>query len=390
MNNILNEPLRLLIAEDMEEVAERLKLSITRKLGAVEIRIEKLDDALSIVRDRSFAYDVVVLDIFQGNPTDNDRQGEKTWKEFQDQERKLVPIIIYTAGGCELEPEIPKGNPLIKCFKKQSGSDEQVAEYLRSIVNYIQALRHVEFEFNRAIHNVIKNVSPLIWQAETDNQLRQELLVRSARRRLAAMMDMKTLSTGEPLLSWEQYIYPAIDDSLLTGDILRMKDGKFDDPAAYRLVLTPSCDLAMRNGKCKVKSVLVAKCKSKDEYRRVVASQMNVKLKDLDKIPDWEKILKSRVTEPQLGGYILLPGYKSILPSMTAYLRDLELIPITEISLSDKIEIGFSRITSIDSPFREQITWAYLQIAGRPGVPDRDMEKWTQEILDKSASSAKV
>jgi CTP synthase len=185
------------------------------------------------------------------------------------------------------------------------------------------------------------------------------------------------------MLSWEQYIYPPMEDSLLTGDVLRIKDGKLEDPMAYRLVLAPSCDLVMRNGKCKVEKVLVAKCKSRDEYLKVVAVQANIKPKDLDK-----KILKSRITEPQLGGYILLPEYKSVLPSLAVHLRNLEMIPITEISLTDNVEANFKRITSIDSPFREQITWAYLQIAGRPGVPDRDIDKWTKEILEASPSTA--
>jgi CTP synthase len=375
MNDNAEDKIRILLVEDEEGPADVLRKTIGENWTNVDIQVEQdFERALSLLGPHAF--DAIILDLFLGNPAQNVKSGQKVWEQVW--KAKLVPIIIHTAGECDLEPEIPTNNPFFKCVTKRGGSDLEVTQYLKSIKPHILALRQVETEFSMVIHSVIEQVSPLIWQAETNDRLRPELLVRTARRRLAAMMDMKTLSTGEPMLNWEQYIYPPIDESLLTGDILRIKSGKSDDPMAYRLVLTPSCDLVIRNGKCKVEKVLVAKCKSKDEYLRVAAAQVNVKLKDLDK-----KILKSRVTEPQLGGYVLLPAYKSILPSMAVHLRDLELIPVTEIGLTEKGEAGFTRIASIDSPFREQIAWAHLQIAGRPGVPERDIDKWTQEILER-------
>jgi CTP synthase len=380
MSENKGEPIRILLVEDEEGPAEAIKRTLEENLGQAHIQVEQnFEQALLSLKPHSF--EAVVLDLFLGDPAQNEKEGRKVWEQIW--KTKLVPIIVHTAGECELEPNVPIDNPFLKCITKHTGSDVEVAKHLQSLIPHILALRQVEQEFNKAIHSVIEDVSPLIWRAEANDRLRRELLLCSARRRLAAKMDQKTLSTGESMLSWEQYIYPPMEDSLLTGDVLRIKDGKFEDPMAYRLVLTPSCDLVMRNGKCKVEKVLVAKCKSRDEYLKVVAVQANIKPKDLDK-----KILKSRITEPQLGGYILLPEYKSVLPSLAVHLRNLEMIPITEISLTDNVEANFKRITSIDSPFREQITWAYLQIAGRPGVPDRDIDKWTKEILEASPSTA--
>ena len=42
----------------------------------------------------------------------------------------------------------------------------------------------------------------------------------------------------------------------------------------------------------------------------------------------------------------------------------------------------FLRIASIDSPFRELVAWAYLQIACRPSLPDRDFDSWRDEIVE--------
>ena len=41
----------------------------------------------------------------------------------------------------------------------------------------------------------------------------------------------------------------------------------------------------------------------------------------------------------------------------------------------------FERVASIDSPFREQIAWAHMQIASRPALPDRELNSWVEEIL---------
>ncbi len=59
---------------------------------------------------------------------------------------------------------------------------------------------------------------------------------------------------------------------------------------------------------------------------------------------------------------------------MTACLRDLELIGVDRVAASGEAGKDYRRICSVDSPFREQLAWAYLQIAGRPGVPDRDLD----------------
>jgi CTP synthase len=69
---------------------------------------------------------------------------------------------------------------------------------------------------------------------------------------------------------------------------------------------------------------------------------------------------------------------------MSACLRDLELIPVDGIA-GDAAK--YLRVASVDSPFREQIAWAFVQIAGRPAVPDRDLEGWIEEIKSQVAEA---
>ena len=58
---------------------------------------------------------------------------------------------------------------------------------------------------------------------------------------------------------------------------------------------------------------------------------------------------------------------------MALDLRDLELIPASDVGKDTDTGKKYERIASVDSPFREYIAWAFLQIGCRPGIPPRDM-----------------
>lgn len=374
-DNLTADGLQILIVEDMEEPGERLKLTIQRTLKSAEVVLQSnFEEALKdMLPPRSF--EAVVLDLFLGDPEgEENKRGQKIWEEIW--KRKFVPVIIYTGGECDLDPPIPKDNPFVTCIRKQEeDSDKKVAEHLQAITPYMIALREVEEELNKVIRSVLAKTSPHIWQAsDNDERLRSELLVRSARRRLAATMDMKTASTEESMLSWEQYIHPPLEECLLTGDILIAKDAPSTEPSSYRLVLTPSCDMQVNKGKCKVEQILVAKCTGIGEYTASVIDNYKVKAKDLtEKLPRY-------LSDPHQGGFIPLPEYKPLIPCMAADLRALELIPIAHVDAMEDTGKSFRRIVSVDSPFREQMTWAYLQIVGRPGMPERDLARWAKDI----------
>ena len=65
---------------------------------------------------------------------------------------------------------------------------------------------------------------------------------------------------------------------------------------------------------------------------------------------------------------------------MAAQLRKLELLSITDEGFEGADGATYDRVASIDSPFREALSWAYLQIAGRPGLPDRNNKVWVEGI----------
>jgi CTP synthase len=374
--------LKILIVEDTQQTFERLQLTINRLLDSPEIQHQSDFAEAMKVLESPRPFEAIVLDLYLGVPEEGNKEGQKIWEQIW--KNKFLPVIIYTAGDCaELDPPVPSDNPFVTCINKGVDSDEKVAEYLKKLMPYMVDLRDVEEDLTKAIRIVLSKTAPVIWNStEKDTSKRSELLVRGARRRLAAAMDMQTETTDQTMFGWEQYIYPPLEESLLTGDIIRSADDPVEEPASYRLVLSPSCDLQMNKGKCKVTEVLVAKCAPIDRYTGAILSQYKFKK---EKLPEF---LSRLLSEPHQGGFIPLPSYWGILPSMAASLRELELIPVDEIDAGESTGRKYRRTASVDSPFREFITWAYLQIIGRPGMPERDLDSWAKEVIAGKVATA--
>lgn len=176
---------------------------------------------------------------------------------------------------------------------------------------------------------------------------------------------------------WGMYLYPPIlNNSLSTCDILRKVSmstdlSKIGEPDEYLLVLTPSCDLVnegIRNAK--VEEVLCAKCFDKEVFSG-----------DVRKAGKIESLLNSGVNKQ----WVALPAYKNICPSLTVDMKKLEIIPLSKVIMDIK-ELKenntYLRICSVDSPFREQIIWNYMQTSCRPGVPDRNVTAWAKDIAN--------
>jgi CTP synthase len=91
-----------------------------------------------------------------------------------------------------------------------------------------------------------------------------------------------------------------------------------------------------------------------------------------------EKIPAGLLTSGFLDGIVPLPKLPGRIPPMVANLKRLKLIPLSHITANSA---DYVRIAAIDSPFRELVSWAYSQTACRPGLPDRDTETWTNEMI---------
>jgi CTP synthase len=129
-----------------------------------------------------------------------------------------------------------------------------------------------------------------------------------------------------------------------------------------------------------VTNVLVACCIPIDNALAQInlgpSQKQLVKGKELESYK--EKIRKTLLTQGYYQAMIPFPCLLGRIPTMAADLKKLDFIALSEIGNSDK---PFLRIASIDSPFRELVSWAYQHTACRPGLPDRDFNSWVEEII---------
>ena len=359
--------LKLLFIEDEPGAIDTVRRSIDQKHEDMQMDVISFEEANSKIA--SLLPDIVILDLLAGGASAEPEVLGLNIRDFI-WDQHFCPIIVYSA-----LPEIHddddkyEPHPFVKSIQKGRGSPQEVLDAVGELRPHVAALKGAESDIRRSFSCALRDVAPYAFEAFTDTDRRMETIKRSGRRRLAALMDELSLD-GTTLVGWEQYLYPPVCEDIQLGDILRKVDTTDNDPDSFRVVLTPSCDLVTsENRNPKVCNVLVAKCCSMQKGLGLINLQGSPrKLKD--RLPGILSQGYSQVIIP-------FPRLEGKIPTMVANLRDLELIPIQDVGL-DKT---FIRVASVDSPFRELIAWAYMQIAGRPGLPDRDSASWTEEII---------
>lgn len=357
--------LRVVFVEDEEVSIGPILRAIRREEPDIDVHTFGFDKAEDGIR--SLRPDIVVLDLWEGEVSENRNKGSEhldfIWKQ------QFCPVIVHSAS-----PDIPpeQTNSFVRVVKKGQHSPQEVLDAIRELRPHVQALKEAEEDIRDSFSIAMRDVAPSAFDIFANGGQRNDAIRRAGRRRLAALMD-EISAEGQELASWEQYICPPVSKDILLGDILREAGGDWTDPASFRVVLTPSCDLASSGARdAQVENMLVAKCCStRDGLDLTSLKEMNAKK------------LKNRLVSTVLSrGYfeaiMPLPALPERIPTMMVNLRELELVPRGEVGIGDR---PFLRIASLDSPYRELVSWAYVQVSGRPGLPDRDFVSWRDEIV---------
>lgn len=342
--------MRVLIVDDDPSSVSALKAELDGRGVQTEIC------AFEAAPDRIVTWKpcIIVLDVRRGGAADAEDAGigifDIIWNG------RFCPVVVYSA-----YPEAlgNPGHPCVRFVKKGRRGVEGALLAIEELRNMGESLIRVSESLNNDLREAIKEVA----RARDDSIEDPEGLNRAVLRHIAARLDIERFG-ARTIRPEEQYIFPPVHDSLLTGDIIRKIGAKIDEASTYRVVLTPSCDLVQSaERKAKVSHVLVARCEPITSLG--VTRQEPI-----------ERMLRQ-------GGkdhWIVLPALGNKIPSLAANLKSLELIPLERISIDGSGDADFERVASIDSPFRERVTWAYLQIAGRPGLPDLDVSGWARSI----------
>ena len=356
--------------EDQLETIEPARDSVQRELGDAEIGDCNFEDA----RQRLVAFrpHLVILDLIrEGSSPEPEVEGLNTyraiWKEH------FCPVVVYSARRQEYDDgEAP--HPLVKSVAKGSGSEALVVDAIRELRPYIDAIRETESQVRDSLSVAMRDAALRAVATSASPDTIAEIVKRSGRRRVAAMMD-EPMADDSRLSPWEIYVYPPVSKGIKLGDLLRKVEDGQNNPSSFRVVLTPSCDMVQAGTQQpKVENVLTAKCCTLRE---------GLNLTGLGITTSPGALVRRLLNPGYLHPIIPLPALGTDIPAMSANLQDLDLIPMDRIG----DEATFTVIASVDSPFREMVAWAYLQTAGRPGLPVRDVNLWAQEIIDSMRES---
>ena len=355
---------RILFIEDEPSSVESVRDSVKTDMPDAVTELVDFESSESSIR--LFRPDIVVLDIARGNPAEEDTAGVQVYEFIWD--NRFCPIVVYSANPDLLEND---NHEFVTKVQKGSGSVQKVLDAIRQFLPHVQALQKTEDEIRQRLSEAMREVAPNAFRTFGDAGQRQEAIVRAGRRRVAAMMD-EPPEGEETLASWECYLHPPVSKNAQLGDILIEKDEDDNEPSSFRVVLTPSCDLERsKDRQPKVEKVLVAKCCPMDEALGSIGLNPNTST----------STIKNRLLSPGYAQSVIpFPPLQGAIPAMAADLRDLELIHIDDVGDDRR----YKRQASLDSPFRELVAWAYMQTACRPGLPERDLDTWAQEIRDSA------
>jgi CheY-like chemotaxis protein len=371
--------MKLLFIENQPDSIAQIKKMVQSEHSDIECVVKGFDEAKEWISQQY--PDIVSLDLLSGELSGEVEVAGQPVYDWIWSER-FCPIIVYSAQPDAIA-EMPANHPFIRTIQKGAGSPQKFVAALNELLPHAEAIRETESWVRKEFAFALREVAPYAFAIFSDDSVqRHNTILRCGRRRLAALMDeLSRHGDEECLASWEQYLCPPVSNDILLGDILNKKDSSVDDPNSFSVVLTPSCDLVASGGrKPKVKNVLAASCCSmKDALARVNMSLGQDTAGDPISLKDYRKQLKTTIlTQGYYQRIIPFPLLKGRIPTMAADLRQLFLIPIENIGPS---EADYIRVASIDSPFRELISWAYMQNACRLAMPDRDFESWCNEII---------
>jgi len=352
------------------------------------------DEALELLNKQHF--DLIILDIRVG-PIDSDKEftEDETGIQalLQIQQERFLPVIFYTG-----LPEAvnDKKSSFIKVIVKSGSSD--LPKILAALNEYSNDGFHSSplLEVNRALINHLKNSSKYyLWDCVEKNwdyfrELKDHteivhLLCRHLAHSLSENSTQQLISeiTGkeeeksDTIHPCRIYITPPVEEFPLAGDIyMESVDGN----KTYYVLLSPSCDMVIRNGNgAKAANVLLAQ---------------GCLLEDQTEYKEWAKIWSN--SKKTLFTDLLRNNRKTVGSERYHFLPSAFNLPdqIIDFQLLRILKYGdlknLNRIASLDSPFSEELLSRFNRYYGRIGTPDIDIECICDRLKSISEQSSET
>jgi len=292
-------------------------------------------------------YDAVIIDIklqdATGKPDTDIDAGNKIIKIIEESLQN-VPIYIYTGTPGSISYN---GDFVIKqCIKGGNTTYKDVIEhayklYCTGLMKIIGGRGRVQ-ELIQKIY--IENIKPDIenWISHKANGKNTEEILS---RYIAACMSAHLESSCDAVTE-EMFMIPPVSTDWKTGSIVKQSDNE-----CYFVILTPECDLVLRNknGELKPKTDYVLLCKLQDNFDDFVNQKNN---------------LNSLFSHDSTFPYIYyIPKNTAILYSTFLNFREVTSIPYSE-------KNKYEKVAQILPEFTKEIIQKFSTYYSRQGQPD--------------------
>ena len=320
--------------------------------------------------------DFVILDLKdneQAEHMDDASAGLEVFNQIK--RRRFLPVVFYTALAHKVRD---LETSFVRVVEKTEGL-KKLREEMKAIfeTGLPQLIKHLDEEQRSYMWEFVNEH----WSEFPSGDTRTDLTYLLARR-LAAQLrgstvrhflieqtGLKAVPEGESgVHPMDFYIIPPLKGQQFTGDLYKTNSA---DGAVYRVLLTPSCDLARKRKDAL--HLLFAHCHSLTDQEEFEEWQSCVRARDDDesKIKNVEQRLVSllrnnRGNKYQPERYFFLPSAMDI-PNLVVDYQKLEAV------CKDEFEKrNWLRVASLDSPFAEELLTRFARYFGRIGTPDLD------------------
>lgn len=321
--------------------------------------------------------DLVVLDwMYDAEHAD---EGEGIFSAIR--ERIFIPTIIFSALAGTLPDYITSfvnDNPMMEIIPK--GDEKKVIDCIEKWNPYLNSVKSARRELNYAL---LLSAKAMGYFFEINKNPGDGVLQYMLNKRVQYYLDEKMIE-GENPPAWIEYDYPPINEGLFSADVLRLNNGNKNAVGKerdYFVIISPSCDISRAIEKENQEyMVLVAQCES----CHALCKDMKIEEDDSEEvISSKQERVRGFINTGYNYAKVPMPELPGKIPYMTINLKKVMLIKLGDIAYSEKDCIEstkYYRVASISSPYRENIMWAHMINSCRPGMPNRNIDSWVDDI----------
>lgn len=378
--------IKLLIVEDEKSVIEAWADSIDlfnseNKTNGVELKPDFLSKFSESEKKISNLYDAAIIDLRLEEDKDNTKDECSGARLVKEKIKALrVPTFVYTALPESLEDFNENESVFFKKYTKAEGFS-----------NMEKILQEIKDIFDTGITRILGGrgkieilLDTIFWThldpsfeywmkpgnlREKDSVTREAILLRYISIYLSEYLAFNQTDRLDDYTSAEVYLIPPIGKTFITGDILKKKD----DLTLY-LILTPACDMVLRDGSQRnADSILLlglSEWNKNKAFNGITPSSMKKK----------EQQLREYINNKK-ARYHYLPPYNTF----KGMFIDFESVKSFEFAT---LENDYERLATISPLFLRNIIARFSQFYSRQGQPDFDTNDQLNQLLRQDKSDA--